>query len=296
MLDRKSKTEREMAGPDAWAIDLHTERSGLFFYRYRRLHVERTGRRAAVREFAFSLDYDYDLRPVTKPRGLVRQRGRSLPVEECRQLWCAISGLHPERLLDSYLCLDDTDPSSLDCTVGPDGVPIAVSTGEEGPACLTLRSGRQREASPARRIVVDRYSGPSPLCSTKAPLASLIALLEPGLRDTQTFNYRRSRPLEDLMAEFQTLKALDFLNLGQFERRCLEALGSLGCPEALPFLTGELFASDPQVRLSALEALGAIGECSAAPDVELLYYDDVPAVRERAREVLGRLHGQVPAS
>jgi hypothetical protein len=280
-------------GDEAWGLELTTERSGLFFYRYRRLRVERTGRRAAVREFSLQIDYDTDLAPLTKPRQLVRQRGRSLSVEECEAFWKSICDLKPHRFPDHNVCLDITDERSLDPSVGLGGEPIAVLTGEEGPACLTLRSGRPG-AGPVKRVVVERFRDPGPLpVSRKAPLASVMAIVDPGLRATAPFNYRRSKALPDLSAEFEHLKALNFLNLREFERRCLEALGALRDPAAVPFLTGELFAPDPQVRLQALNALAAIGYGPAVRDVELVYYDEDPEVRERAREVLELLLDRV---
>jgi hypothetical protein len=294
----KRSRKKRATPPDYWGIEFHTERHGLFFYRYRRIRFERTGRRAAVREFTFQLDLDVDGRPITRPRHLVRQRGRSLSLTECDQLWRAIQGLRPERLSESYLCLDDLDTELLDSSRwAGDKTPIAVACGEEGPACLTLRTGRPKDAT-ITRIVIDRFSAPSPLCadalkSAKAPLSAIVALVDPGLRDTQAFTYRQSRPLADLIAEFHSLKARDFLNLTEFEPHCLEALGSLGDPQVVPFLSGELFAPDPRVRLQALNALAAIDDGSAARDVELLCYDDEPEVRERAREVLERLGHRV---
>jgi hypothetical protein len=273
-------------------VELHLERSGLFFYRYRRLRVERNGRRAAVREFSLQLDYDFDLEPVTKPRQLVRQRGRSLSVEEADAFWAEVRAQRPERLADSYPCLDDTLEADLDPTLGPDGVPIAVSAGEEGPACFSVRRGRPGERLP-QRIVVERFRAPKVPGSSSSPLANLVALVDPGLRDAQPFNYRRTRAFVDLSAEFEALKAVNFLNLRDFERRCLEVLAWLGDSQAVPYLTAALFAPDPRVRLQALDALAAVGHGAAAGDVELLYYDEEPEVRERARQVLGQLLNSV---
>src|SRR5690606_34697382 len=82
------------AAADAWRIELHTERMGLhpdragqFAYRYERLRVERVGRRCTARELRLQLDYDNDLRLVTKPARMVRQRGRSLTLDEAGALW-----------------------------------------------------------------------------------------------------------------------------------------------------------------------------------------------------------------
>lgn len=294
----KPTKKKRAVTPDYWGLELHTERKGLFFYRYRRIRFERTGRRAAVREFTFQLDLDVEGKPITRPRQLVRQRGRSLSAAECDQLWRAIRKLHPERLSDTYPCLDDVDPELLDPSRWAEGhAPISVACGEEGPACLTLRTGRPKDAS-LTRVVIDRYSAPSPLCadalkSSKAPLASIIALIDPGLRDTQAFTYRQSRPLDDLTAEFRSLKARDFLNLKEFEAHCLEALGSLGDARVIPFLSGELFAPDPRVRLQAINALANIGDGAAARHVELLYYDDDPEVRSRARQILEHVRHRV---
>lgn len=284
--------------PDAWRIDLHLEHTYPFAYHYQHLRVERTGRRASVRELSLLLEYDFELRLVTKPRRAVRQRGRSLTVAECEALWREVASCRPERLADVYPCLDDTDPSELDPSLGPDGVPIAVHTGEEGPACLTLRVGKPSVGKPGsadepqvKRIVVERCRD---LVATDgssiaaAPLARLVALLDPGLQAVP-FNYRRTRAFEDLRDEFLALKQLDFLNLRAFERSAIEALGWLRDEQALSVLTPELFAPDPAVRLQALEALHTIGSGLAAGDVELLCYDEDPNVRERAREVLERL-------
>jgi len=291
-----SRRNRKITSP-SWQVELLSERSAFLHYRFRRLRVERNGKRAAVREFVFQLEYDYDLEPITPPRRLVRQRGRSLSVEEAEALWSRIQTLEPERFADAYTCPDHVLPADLDPSVGIDGRPIAVSTGEEGPACLTVRDGRQ--GGLPKRVVIERYREP-PLelvhaNRRDAPLATLCALIDPGLKASQPFNYRRSDPVHDLVGMFSQLKALDFLNLHQFERRALEALGTLGDPATVPFMTGSLFASDPRVRLQALDALAWIGDESAAAEVELLYYDDDMSVRDRAREVLDLLRGAFTA-
>ena len=123
------------------------------------------------------------------------------------------------------------------------------------------------------------------------PLSTLCALVDGGLKAKQPFNYRRSDAVLDLTAEFAQLKSLDFLNLHEFERRAIEALGTLGDPATVPFLMEALFAPDPLVRLQALDALAWIGDEDTATDVELLYYDEDMRVRDRAREVLDLLRG-----
>ncbi len=292
------------AAADAWRIELHTERTGLhpdragqFAYRYERLRVERVGRRCTARELRLQLDYDNDLRLVTKPARMIRQRGRSLTLDEAGALWDRVHELSRRRLRESYPCLDDTDPAELDDALGPDGVPLAVSLGEEGPACLTIRVGRA--ADRLHRVTIDRYRAPAVEAAQRgrarrAPLTALVALLDPGLGAAAPFNYRRSNAPDDLLAEYLELKGMAFLNLRQFERRCLQALGAQGDARALPHLTGALFVSDPEVRLQALDALASLGSEAAAAEIELLRYDDNPSVRERARSVLDRLRGEVP--
>jgi hypothetical protein len=293
---KHAKTRQTQELPDYWAIELHSERAGMFFYSYRRLRIERTGRRAAIREFTFKFERSVDtLETVTKPQHLVRQRGRSLPTSECDRIWRAIAAFRPDDLAETHQCLDDVDPSLLDDSVWPDGTPIGITCGDEGPACLTLRAGRAKEGR-VKRVVVDRYTSPSRLCTdalraSRSPLASIISLIDPGVRETQALTYRQSRPLADLQAEFLGLKARNFLNLREFEVCCLEAVGSLRDPLAVPFVVGELFAPEPRVRLQALNTLATIGHSPAAKDVELLYYDDELSVRERAREVLEVLKG-----
>lgn len=293
---KTDKSRQKLKLPDYWAIELHSERAGMFFYSYRRLRIERTGRRAAIREFTFKFERSVDdLRPLTKPQHLVRQRGRSLSTSECDRIWRAIEAFQPDTLADTHLCLDDVDPSLLDTSAWPDGTPIGITCGDEGPACLTLRAGRAKEGR-IKRIVVERYTAPSRLCTdalraSRSPLSSIISLIDPGVRETQPLTYRQSRPLADLQAEFLGLKARNFLNLREFEVCCLEAVAALQDPSAVPFVVGELFAPEPRVRLQALNTLGTIGHGPAAKDVELLYYDDEPSVRDRAREVLEVLRG-----
>lgn len=285
MSEVRKERARVSREPESWSLDLCGERTGFGWYQYRRLRVERTGRRASVREFTLRLDYDLDLQLVTRPDRLVRQRGRSLTREETTSLYERLVLM--EGLPDSLPCSDHVDPASLDESMGIDGVPIAVSSGEEGPACLSLRDGD----GAIRRVVVDRFREP-PLelahrsRARSAPLACLWATFDAGLASRQPLNYRRTRPFADLSAEFQALSGLAFLNLRQFERRCLEALSALRTPDALPMLTRGLFSSDPQVQLQALDGLAELGDESAAGEIELLYYADDLPVRERARQVL----------
>lgn len=287
MTHESPKSKRRPAPASSWAIELHTELSGAFFYRYRRLVVARTGRRCSVRELVFHLEYDHDQYLLTKPRQMVRQRGRGLTVSEAETLWRRIARVR-RRLDESYPCLDDTRYEELD-SAQVDGIPVAVHVGEEGPACLTLRSGRER--APLQRVVIDRFRQPS--CDGEAgpgsPLARIVSMLDPGLANDRPLTYRRTQTLPDLVAAFERLKAVDFLNLRQFERRFADALGWLGDPAAVPILTGELFAADPSVRCQALDSLANIGDGAARPDVELLCYDDDPTVREHAREAIERL-------
>ncbi|MCW8138867.1 MAG: HEAT repeat domain-containing protein [Planctomycetota bacterium] len=286
--DRADEPARRAAATP-WRIDLHVELSGWLTYTYRHLRIERTARRASAREFVLALAYDEDLELVTRPRDLVRQRGRLLELDVADRLWRRLRALKPERLEGSYPCLDHMEAAQLDGSVGIDGEPIAVSTGEEGPACLTLSWGAGARAR-RKRIVIDRFrEPPAHLRDGAAPLASICALVDAGLKREAPFSPRRTQPSTDLALEFEGLKALCFLNLRHFERRAVEALGSLRDGKALPSLTGELFAPDAQVRLQALDALAAIGDGSAADDVELLTWDDEGPVREKARHVLERL-------
>ena len=285
MSEVRKERSRGSREPESWSLELFSERTGFGWYLYRRLRVERTGRRAAVREFTLRLDYDLELQLVTRPDRLVRQRGRSLTREETTSLYERLSLM--DGLPDSLPCADHVDPAALDEHVGIDGLPIAVSSGEEGPACLSLRDGD----GAVRRVVVDRFREPPIELSHRsrarsAPLSCLWASFDAGLAARQALNYRRTRAFTDLSAEFQALSGLAFLNLRQFERRCLEALSALRDPEALPLLTRGLFSSDPLVQLQALDGLAELGDESAAGEIELLYYADHPPVRERARQVL----------
>lgn len=274
------------AGTGPWRIDLHHELTGWLTYRYRHLRIERTARRATAREFLLELSYDEDLELVTRPRDLVRQRGRLLDLDVADRLWRRLRTFKPERLASAYACLDHMDPAHLDAAVGIDGAPIAVSTGEEGPACLTLRWGLGARAR-RKCIVIERFrEPPGHLRDPAAPLATICAMVDAGLRREAPLAPRRTQPSTDLALEFEGLKSLCFLNLRHFERRAVEALGSLRDGKALASLTGELFAPDAQVRLQALDALAAIGDGSAADDVELLTWDDETPVREKARHVL----------
>lgn len=286
---RKERSGRAAGGePESWSLELHTERGGFGWYAYRRVRVERAGRRASAREFTLRLDWDQDLQLATRADRMVRQRGRSLTAEECAGLWERLTLFDPWALPDSLPCSDHVAPGELDDSMGIDGRPIAVSTGEEGPACVSVREGRD---GPVRRVVVERFREPPPELAHRArarsaPLAALWATFDGGLSARQPFNYRRTRPFADLAGEFQALSGLAFLNLRQFERRCLEAISALHEPEALPLLTRGLFSSDPLVQLQALDGLAELGDEAAASEIELLYYADEPAVRERARQVL----------
>jgi HEAT repeat protein len=263
----------------AWGISLQGELDGPFGYEYRRLSVERLGKRAAIREFRFGFQRDPLEGPILDPRRLVRQRVRSLDPSEAELLWIQVETLRP-RLRSSYLTLGD--PRDLDTSRDHKGGVIAIHTGEEGPACLTLRKGRPGEGV-ARRVLVHRYPREVPMAGPqRTALRTLVDLLEPG-----PLNYRRSYPVEDLCSEFLRLKASDFLNLRRFEARALEALGCLGDPAGIPTVAGELFAPDPAVRIQALEALVALAEEEARGDVELLCYDEDPRVRAKARALLG---------
>jgi HEAT repeats len=288
------RSKRRRAGPLAaattWTLQLHQELVGLGEYTYRRLSVERRGRRSAVRQFELRLMFDHRLKLLTHPRRMVRQRGRSLTPLEVEALWLQVAEHHPFDLPDALPCPDHVDAALLDPALGLDGRPIAVTTGEEGPACLTIAAGRGSEQR-IKRVLIERYREPGPEwtdppLAAQAPVSAICAAIEPGLRTVRPFNYRRNRPLIDLMAEFGTLKALDFLNLVEFERRALQAMGAQGDPTAIPLITEELFAADPKVRLRALDALAVVGDPAVLLDVELLYYDEAPEVRDRARQVL----------
>lgn len=268
----------------AWGISLQRELDGPFGYHYRRLSVERIGRRAAIREFCFECERD----PVhglllSDPRRLVRQRVRSLTPLEADALGCEVERLRP-RLRSSYLALGD--PRDLDTSRDrKGGGAIAIHTGEEGPGCLTLRQGRPTEGV-ARRILIHRFPREVPEAGPqRTALREIVDLLEPGL--TENLNYRRSLPVKDLCAEFLRLKASDFLNLRRFEARALEVLGGLGDPAGIPTVTGELFAPDPAVRLQALDALVALAKEDARREAKLLCYDEDPLVRARARSISG---------
>ena len=267
----------------AWGLSLQCEHDGPFGYQYRRLSVERVGRRAAVREFVFGFARDPLAGPrLQEPGRLVTQRVRALSPIEAETFWDEVERLRP-RLRPTYLTLGD--PRDLDTSRDLDGAPLAVLTGEEGPGCLTLRRGRV-EGGASRRVVIQRYPRAIPPAGEqRTALRELVDLLEPGLTE-RPLNRRRSYPVEDLCAEFLLLKASNFLNLRRFESRALEALGHLGDPAGIPTVAGELFASDPDVRIQALEALVALAEEDARSEVELLCYDEDPRVRARARALL----------
>ncbi len=289
---RPAARQRRTGPGTVWSIELHTERLGWLSYAYRRLRLERSGDRATAREVTVRLAYDEDdLALVTRPRDLVRVRGRALDLDEAEALWRTVRALRPETLRDRYPCLDHLDPRELDPAVGIDGVPIAVSSGEEGPMCLTLRWG-QDERARQRRVLVDRYREPAAEWTgvDRGPrLTRLVAHVDAGLEARAPLTARRIDPATALAAEFEALRGLAFLNLRQAERRFVEALGSAGGGRAVFSLTGALFADDARVRVQALEALGAIGARSAVAEVELLAYDDETPVREAARRVLDAL-------
>ena len=132
------------------------------------------------------------------------------------------------------------------------------------PCGMTVRvAGVVESAAPFEDIggaAGDGEAGPG------SPLARIVSMLDPGLANDRPLTYRRTQTLPDLVAAFERLKAVDFLNLRQFERRFADALGWLGDPAAVPILTGELFAADPGVRCQALDSLANIGDGAARPD------------------------------
>jgi len=289
------------ASPENAVIELITERQGVLGYRYRRLLIEQQGRSANVREIRLQLDYDLQFELATKRRDLVRVRGRRLQAAELASLWAAIAKLRPLGFEGRYEFLDNVDKEDLDETIGADGEPIAVSTGEEGPACITLSwtsnvpaEGTVEPTALKKRIVVERFREPKPNAADsrrarRAPLSALAALVDERLKAARKLNYRKADPFATLAEEFTTLRNRHFVNLRQFERRAAEAFGALKDGRAVPLLASELFSSDSRVRLQALDALGAIGDESAVPEVEQLVYDDETSVRERARKVLKAL-------
>lgn len=286
---RRARKDEQASPAARFRIELHTERGGLQDYAYRRVTIERVGQRAAVRELSLVMAWDDELTLTTRPRDLVRVRGRNLSLEEADKLWRRVRLLRPERLAGAVPCLDHLDPARLDPTVGLDGRPIAVSLGEEGPACLTLGWGAGARAR-RKRIVVERFRPPPREVRVDgvAPLTRLVSLVEHTLA-AAPLRARRQRSVLALAREFEALRAVCFLNLEQLERRGVEALGALGDGHAVPALTRELFAQDAAVRLQALDALAAIGDGSAAEDVALLYDADETPVREKARHVLALL-------
>lgn len=281
-----ARPRRPVVAP--WRIELHLERGAWPTYLYRHLVIERTARRAQVRELRLALAYDDDLVLTTPAREVLRVRGRALSDEEADRLWRRVRALRPERLSGSFACLDHLDPRGLDPTVGLDGEPISVATGEEGPACLTLRWGADERQ---KRIVVGRFRDP-PAEVCPAPLTRLVQAIDQDLLEAAPLRARRVKAGLELAREFEHLRGLAFLNLRQVERRAIEALGALGGAEAVPSLTQELFAQDAQVRLQALDALAAIGDGSAMAEVELLADSDETHVREKARRVLELLRSR----
>jgi hypothetical protein len=315
---RKRRSSDPLDAPEDAVIELVTERQGVLGYRYRRLTIEQEGRHANVREFRLQLDYDLQFELSTKRRDLVKVRGRRLDASEFETLWTAIAKLRPLRLQDRYDFLDSVNPEELDETVGADGEPIAVSTGEEGPACLTLAwqgatkpARRRARALPEagadgttaeaaknprqrKRIVIERFREPEPEAADprharRAPLAALCALVDGKLKAERPLNYRRIDAFTALAEEFASLRDRHFVNLRQFERRIVEAFGAVKDGKAIPLLESELFSADSRVRLQALDAIAAIGDEAAVPAVEGLIYDDETSVREKARRILKTL-------
>jgi hypothetical protein len=290
---KRARTVDPTDAPEGARIELVTERQGVLGYRYRRLTIEQQGKRAQVREFRLQLDYDLQFELATKKRDLIKVRGRRLESREFSALWTALSKLRPLRLSDRYEHLDSLKPEDLDETVGADGEPIAVSTGEEGPACITISWAESAATGNhlRKRIVIERFREPAPEAAAprnakRAPLAALCALVDSRLKVGRALNYRRVDPFVALAEEFSSLRDRHFVNLRQLERRIVEAFGALKNGKAIPLLESELFAADSRVRLGALDALGAIGDDAAVSAVEDLIYDDETSVREKARRIL----------
>jgi hypothetical protein len=278
-------------------LELVTERTGVLGYRYRRIRIEQLGRRANVKEIRLQLDYDLQFELATKRRDLVKVRGRRIDGPELEAIWTTLGRARPLRLPDHYDFLDSVNPDEIDETIGADGEPIAVSTGEEGPTCLTLRWDQQDGTVQQKRILIERFREPDvdacePRQARRAPLAAICALVDNKVKATRGLNYRKTDMFQTLLDEFGGLKARDFLNLRQFERRAVEALGALQDARAVPSIAAELFAPDSRVRLQALDALATIGHPSAVPEVELLFYDDETSVRDKARRVLKGLRAK----
>ncbi|HZU96292.1 MAG TPA: HEAT repeat domain-containing protein [Planctomycetota bacterium] len=295
---------RAPAEPINVKIELVTERQGVLGYRYRRLTIEQQGKTANARELRLQLDYDLQFELSTKRRDLVKVRGRRITAAELASLWAGVQKLRPARLDDRYEFLDSVSAEDLDETVGADGEPIAVSTGEEGPCCLTIEwdekpaRGRKAKGSALRhvrkRIVIERFREPEAEAAEspwvrRAPLTALCAMVDAKLKAERPFNYRKVDVFASLAEEFASLRTRHFVNLRQFERRIVEALGAARDQEAIPLLETELFATDSRVRLQALDALAAIGDERAVPAVEGLIYDDETPVREKARRILKSL-------
>ncbi len=290
---RRRRSPPKVTEPIAVRIELVTERQGVLGYRYRRLTVEQQGRRAVVRELRLQLDYDLQFELSTKRRDLAKVRGRRIDSAELATLWAAIQKLRPAKLKDHYDFLDSVNPEELDETIGADGEPIAVSTGEEGPCCLTLE-WQEGDRPCKKRIIIERFREPEPEATEphrarRFPLAALCALIDSRLKAIRPLNYRRVDVFRALAEEFASLRTRHFVNLRQFERRIVEAFGAVKDQEAIPLLETELFATDSRVRLQALDALAAIGDERAVPAVEGLIYDDETPVREKARRILKTL-------
>ncbi|MEZ0229999.1 MAG: HEAT repeat domain-containing protein [Planctomycetota bacterium] len=291
---RRRRAAAPAVEPTNVRIELVTERQGVLGYRYRRLVIEQQGRQATVKELRLQLDFDLQFELATKPRDLVKVRGRRLDAAEFNALWTAIQKLRPVKLSDHYDFLDSVNAEDLDETIGADGEPIAVSTGEEGPCCLTLEWDEKKEKGLRKRIVIERFREPEPEAAEgakarRAPLAALCALIDNKLKAKRNLNYRRVETFAALAEEFASLRLRHYLNLRQFERRILEAFGAVKDLQAIPLLETELFAADSRVRLQALDALAAIGDEQAVPAIEGLIYDDETPVREKARKVLKTL-------
>ncbi len=299
---RRRRSAATIAEPTDVRIELVTERQHVLGYRYRRLVIEQQGRRANVRELRLQLDYDLQFELATKRRDIVKVRGRRLEADELSRLWSAIQRIRLSRLADRYSFLDSVNDEDLDKTIGADGEPIAVSTGEEGPCCITIEwGGTTSRGAPGgraprqrKRIIIERFNEPEadaaePSRVRRAPLAGLCALIDARVKAERPLNYRRVNVFSALAEEFASLKNRDFVNLRQFEQKIIEAFGAVKELEAIPLLETELFAADSKVRLQALDSLGAIGGERAVPVIEGLIYDDETPVRERARKILKTL-------
>src|SRR5258706_16364515 len=76
--------------PDAdgpWSVELHTERTGLLAYRYRRLLLPRDAPGARAPEPLPEPVHDEDQDPAPRPPAPVRQRGRSIDAAQAARPW-----------------------------------------------------------------------------------------------------------------------------------------------------------------------------------------------------------------